>query len=137
VLNVLFNPGTQGIPPGYFFAPVGHQLNVLVRRRAPAALSIACPLPCCIGPIMDHVVVWCGFTPSTIGDCFSSSVRQYLVKLPRWGSRVLTVSFPSPAQPLPLRMICEEKIHYDFPCFVASFISLFILVGLGSQLLGG
>jgi len=24
-----------------------------------------------------------------------------------------------------------------FPCFVASFISLFILVGLGSQLLGG
>jgi len=37
-------------------------------------------------------------------------------KLPRWGSRVLTVSFP---------------------CFVATFISLFILVGLGSQLLGG
>ena len=31
----------------------------------------------------------------------------------------------------------EEKYHYDFPCFVASFISLFILVGLGSQLLGG
>ena len=31
----------------------------------------------------------------------------------------------------------KKKIHYDFPCFVASFISLFILVGLGSQLLGG
>ena len=31
----------------------------------------------------------------------------------------------------------RRKIHYDFPCFVASFISLFILVGLGSQLLGG
>jgi len=30
-----------------------------------------------------------------------------------------------------------KKIHYDFPCFVASFISLFILVGLGSQHLGG
>jgi len=28
-------------------------------------------------------------------------------------------------------MIREEKYHYDFPCFVASFISLFILVGLG------
>ena len=54
-----------------------------------------------------------------------------------WGSMVLTVSFPSPAQPLNLCMICEETIHYDFPCFVASFISLFILVGLGSQLLGG
>jgi hypothetical protein len=34
-------------------------------------------------------------------------------------------------------MICEETTHYDFPCFVASFISVFILVGLGSQLLGG
>jgi len=30
----------------------------------------------------------------------------------------------------------RKIIHYDFPCFVASFISLFILVGLGSQLLG-
>ena len=29
----------------------------------------------------------------------------------------------------------RKKIHYDFPCFVASFISLFILVGFGSQLL--
>jgi len=27
-------PGTRGISPGYFFAPVGHRLNVLVRRRA-------------------------------------------------------------------------------------------------------
>ena len=25
----------------------------------------------------------------------------------------------------------KKKIHCDFPCFVASFISLFILVGLG------
>ena len=58
-------------------------------------------------------------------------------QLPRWGSRVPTVSFPSPAQPLNLCMICEEKIHNEFPCFVASFISLFILVGLGSQLLDG
>jgi len=31
----------------------------------------------------------------------------------------------------------KKKYHYDFPCFVAYFISLFILVGLGSQLLGG
>jgi len=31
----------------------------------------------------------------------------------------------------------DWTIHYDFPCFVASFISSFILVGLGSQLLGG
>ena len=33
---------------GLFFALVGHRFNVLVRRRAPAALSIACPLSCCI-----------------------------------------------------------------------------------------
>ena len=39
---------------GLFFAPVGHRLNVLVRRRAPATLSIACPLSCCICPIMDY-----------------------------------------------------------------------------------
>jgi len=31
----------------------------------------------------------------------------------------------------------EETIHYDFPCFVAFSLSLFILVGLGSQLLDG
>ena len=37
------------------FAPVGHRLNVLVRRRAPAAFSIACPLSCCIGLIIDYV----------------------------------------------------------------------------------
>jgi hypothetical protein len=61
----------------------------------------------------------------------------FIDQLRRWGSRVLAVSFPSPAQPLNLCMIYEEKIHYDFPCFVASFISLFIRVGLGSQLLGG
>ena len=30
----------------------------------------------------------------------------------------------------------RNKIHYDFPCFVASLISLLILVGLGSQLHG-
>ena len=48
---------------GLIFAPVGHRLNVLVRRRAPAALSIACPLSCCIWPIMDHVAVWCVFPP--------------------------------------------------------------------------
>ena len=62
---------------GLLFAPVGHRLNVLVRRRAPAALSIAYPLSCCIWPIMDHVAVWCGLTPSTIVDCFSSPVHQY------------------------------------------------------------
>ena len=27
----------------------------------------------------------------------------------------------------------KKKIHCDFPCFVASFISLFIPVGLGSR----
>jgi hypothetical protein len=62
------------------FAPVGHRLNVLVRRRAPAALSIACPLFGCIWPIMDHVAVWCGLTPSTIGNCFSSPVHQYFTR---------------------------------------------------------
>ena len=30
----------------------------------------------------------------------------------------------------------RRKYHHDFSCFEASFISLFILVGLGSQLLG-
>jgi len=65
---------------GLFFAPVGHRLNVLVRRWAPAALSIACPLSCCIWPIMDHVAIWCGLTPSTIGDCFSSPVHQYFAR---------------------------------------------------------
>jgi len=67
---------------GLFFASVGHRLNVLVlvRRRAPAALSIACPFSCCVGPIMDHVEVWCGYTPSTIGDCFSSPVHQYFTR---------------------------------------------------------
>ena len=28
------------------FAPAGHRLNVFLRRRAPADLSIACPLSC-------------------------------------------------------------------------------------------
>jgi hypothetical protein len=65
---------------GLFFAPEGHRLNVLVRRRAPAALIIACPLCCCIWPIMDHVAVWCGLAPSTIGDSFSSPVRQYFTR---------------------------------------------------------
>jgi len=65
---------------GLFFALVGHRLNVIVRRRAPAALSIACPLSCCIWPIMDHVAVWSGLTPSTIGDCFSSPVHQYFTR---------------------------------------------------------
>ena len=38
-------PGTRGISPGYF-APTGHRLNVFLRRRALADLSIACPLSC-------------------------------------------------------------------------------------------
>jgi len=60
-----------------------------------------------------------------------SSMAMYtpsVDQLPRYGSRVLTVSFPSPAHPLNLCMVFEEKIHYDFPCYVASFISLFILL---------
>jgi len=80
VLIVLHVPGTQGISSGYFFAPVGHRLNDLVRRRAPATLSIASPLSYCTGPIMDHVAVWCGLTSSTIGDCFSSPVHQYFTR---------------------------------------------------------
>jgi len=32
-------------------------------------------------------------------------------------------------------LACEETIHYVFPCFVAFSLSLFILVGLGSQFL--
>ena len=69
-----------------------------------------------------------------------SSLTMYIPsidQLPRWGSRVLTVSFPSPAATELMHDLRRKKIHYDFPCFVASFISLFILVGLGSQLLGG
>ena len=61
-------------------------------------------------------------------------------QLPRWGSRVLTVSFPSPAQPLNLCMICEEKNPPRFP-LLCGFFHFFVhpsgLVGLGSQLLGG
>ena len=77
---VFHAPGTRGISPGYIFAPVGHRLNVLVRRRAPAALSIACPLSYCVGSIMDNVAVWCGYTPPTIGDCFSSPVHQHFTR---------------------------------------------------------
>jgi len=62
----------------FFFAPARHRLNVLVRRRAPAALSIASPHSCCMGPIMDHIAIWCGYMPPTIGDCFSSPVHQYI-----------------------------------------------------------
>jgi hypothetical protein len=29
---------------------------------------------------MDHVAVWCSYTPSTIGDCFSSPVHQYFTR---------------------------------------------------------
>jgi len=82
-------PGTQGISPGYF-APVGHRLNVLVRRRAPAALSIACPLSCCIWPIMDHVAVWCGYTPPTVGDGLSSPAQQYFT---RWFKESIVLRF--------------------------------------------
>ena len=32
--------------PRAIFAPAGHRLNVFLRRRAPADLSIACPLSC-------------------------------------------------------------------------------------------
>ena len=42
-------------------------------------------------------------------------------QLPRWGSRVLTVSFPSTAQPLNLCMICEEKIALRFPLLCGFF----------------
>ena len=62
------------------FAPEGHRLNFLVRRRTPAALSIACPLFCCIGPIMDHVAIRCGYMPLTIGDCCSSPMHQYFTR---------------------------------------------------------
>ena len=42
-------------------------------------------------------------------------------QLPRWGSRVLMVSFPSPAQPLNLCMICEEKNPLRFPLLCGFF----------------
>ena len=42
-------------------------------------------------------------------------------QLPRWGSRVLTVSFPTPAQPLDLCMICEEKHPLRFPLLYGFF----------------
>jgi len=49
----------------------------------------------------------------------------------------LAVSFPSPAQPLNLCMICEETSTTNSPGCVAFFISLFIPASLGSQPLGG
>jgi len=74
---ILFHaPGTRGSSSGSFFAPVGDRLNVLVRRRAPAGLGIACPLSrtrtntnpdgtvanvsCCVGPVIGLAAVWCG-----------------------------------------------------------------------------
>ena len=45
--------------------------------------------------------------------------------------------FPVTHAATELMHACEETIHYDFPCFVASLIFLFVLVGLGSPLLGG
>ena len=42
-------------------------------------------------------------------------------QLPRWGSRALTVSFPLPAQPLNLCMICEEKNPLRFPLLCGFF----------------
>jgi len=42
-------------------------------------------------------------------------------QLPRWGSRVLTVSVPSPAQQLNLCMICEEKMPLRFPLLCGFF----------------
>ena len=53
-----------------------------------------------------------------------SSLTVYIPsidQLPRWGSRVLTVSFPSPAQPLNLCMICEEKNPLRFPLLCGFF----------------
>ena len=61
-------------------------------------------------------------------------------QLPRWGSRVAGADgeFPVTREPTELMHdLLRKKIHYGFPCFVASCISLFILVGLGSKLLGG
>jgi len=59
-------------------------------------------------------------------------------QLPRWGSPVLTVSFLSPAQPLHLCIIYGgKKDPLRFPLLCGFFHILFILVGLGSQLLGG
>ena len=45
--------------------------------------------------------------------------------------------FPVTRAATELMHACEETIHYFFPCFVAFSLSLFILVGLGSQLLDG
>ena len=50
-------------------------------------------------------------------DMYIPSIDQ----LPRLGSRVLTVSFPSPAQPLNLCMICEEKHPLRFPLLCGFF----------------
>ena len=53
-----------------------------------------------------------------------SSLTMYIPsidQLPRWGSRVLTVSFPSPAQPLNLCMICDEKNPLRFPLLCGFF----------------
>ena len=100
-----------------------------------------------------HITAISSFTPSSTacpvgvqfllwkrgGSALRSSTTTYcgMFLWSREHRSSLTMSFPSPTQPLNLCMICEETIHCDFPCFVASFISLFILVGLGSQLLGG
>ena len=39
-------PSPRGNFLGYFFFPAGHRLNVFLRRRAPADVSIACFLSC-------------------------------------------------------------------------------------------
>ena len=41
--------------------------------------------------------------------------------------------FPVTRAATELMHACEETTHYVFPCFVAFSLSLFILVGLGSQ----
>jgi hypothetical protein len=69
----------------------------------------------CITIVYDDLF-WSREHRSSMTMCMPS-IDQLL----RWGSRVLTVSFPSPAQPLNLCMIYEEKNPLRFPLLCGFF----------------
>ena len=91
-----FTPSSTACPVGAQFLP---------RKRGGSALR-------------SSSATYCGILLWSIEH--RSNMTMYIPsidQLPRWGSRVLTVSFPSPAQPLNLCIICVKRIHYIFPCF--------------------
>ena len=91
--------------------------------------STACPvgvqfLPWMRGgsAVSSSTTTYCGMLLWSREHRSSMTMRiPSIDQLPRWGSRVLTVSFPSPAQQLNLCMICEEKIPLRFPLLCGFF----------------